>query len=190
MRVLGIIGTTTGTKTKLTMNYINNLLLKQFSKSNIEIIDLSELNISYSDGRNYIDYVGDTRYVAELIMSADIIIIGTSIFQASIPGVLKNVFDLLPSNAFYGKIVGTYITAGTSKHFLVIEQQLKPILSFMQAAIVPTYVFIENQDFFNNKIISSDVLTRLDKMVEEIAQIIKYQYAFDDDNKKRVVHKD
>lgn len=179
MKIIGIIGTIIGIKPKLTMNYIDNLVSKNFSNTEIEILDLKDLNIVYSDGRNYRDYNGDTKYLVESIMSADIIIIGAPIFQASMPGVLKNVFDLLPSNAFKGKIVGIYVTAGTCKHFLMIEQHLKPILSFMQACIVPSYVFIESRDFYENKIINADVKFRLNKMVEEAVRVLEIQRSLD-----------
>ena len=59
----------------------------------------------FSDGRNYWEYEGDTKYVTETIMAADAIIIGTPVFQASIPAHLKNIFDLLPVNAFRDKVV-------------------------------------------------------------------------------------
>lgn len=50
-------------------------------------------------------------------------------FQASIPATLKNVFDLLPVNAFRDKVVSIIVTAGTPKYYMMVEQQLKPILS-------------------------------------------------------------
>ncbi|MEG0288134.1 MAG: NAD(P)H-dependent oxidoreductase [Carnobacterium sp.] len=59
-------------------------------------MDLAEYEMVFSDGRNYWEYDGDTKYIAETIMAADAIIIGTSTFQASIPATLKNIFDLLP----------------------------------------------------------------------------------------------
>ena len=58
--------------------------------------------------------------------------IGFPIFQASIPGSLKNVFDLLPVNAFHDKVIGLVATAGSSKHYLIPEMHLKPILSYMK----------------------------------------------------------
>lgn len=64
------------------------------------LIDLAEYDIQFSDGRDYWEYEGDTRYVARTVMEADAIIIGTPIFQASIPATLKNIFDLLPFSAF------------------------------------------------------------------------------------------
>jgi FMN reductase len=73
-----------------------------------------------------LDYEGDTAFVTKKIMEADAIVIGTPIFQASIPATLKNIFDLLPVNAFRDKVVSVLVTAGSSKHYLVPEQQLKP----------------------------------------------------------------
>ena len=34
----------------------------------------------------------------------------------------------------------------------MVEQQLKPILAYMKAHIVPTYVFIEEKDFYEKKL--------------------------------------
>jgi len=111
------------------------------------------------------------------MMEADAIIIGTPIFQASIPATLKNIFDLLSPNAFLDKMVGIFVTAGTPKHYLVVEQQLKPILAFMKAQIVQSYVFIEESDFYNKEIIDEDVLFRLNRLVEEVLRKSIYQLA-------------
>lgn len=59
------------------------------------------------------------------------------------------------------------VTAGSPKHYLVLEQQLKPILTYMKAQIVPSYVFIEEQDFYQKEIINDDVRFRVDRLVED-----------------------
>ncbi len=101
-------------------------------------------------------------------MEADAIIIGTPIFQASIPATLKNnIFDLLPISAFRDKVVSILVTAGSAKHYLIPEQQLKPILSYMKAQIVQTYVFIEEKDFYRKEIINDDVILRIERLVED-----------------------
>src|SRR5699024_5452538 len=109
------------------------------------------------------------------MMEADAIIIGTPIFQASIPATLKNIFDLLPPNAFLDKMIGIFVTAGTPKHFLVVEQQLKPILAFMKAQIAQSYVFIEYSDFYNKEIIDDNVLFRRNRLIEEVLRKLIYQ---------------
>lgn len=100
-------------------------------------------------------------------MDADAIIIGTPIFQASIPATLKNIFDILPVNAFRDKVVSMIITAGSPKHFLIAEQQLRPILFYMKAQVVQSYVFMEEKDFHRNEIKNDDVLFRIERLVED-----------------------
>lgn len=143
MKIVGIAGSIVGSKTRTAMNYTLNHAKQHYPDAEVTLLDLSEYTIEFSDGRDYRLYEGDTKYVAETIMEADAIIIGTPTFQASIPGTLKNIFDLLPVNALRDKVVSIIVTAGTGKHYLMIEQQLKPILSYMKAHIVPTYVFVE-----------------------------------------------
>lgn len=148
-----------------------NAVLEEFNKSypsvEVELMDLAEMDIQFSDGRNYLEYEGDTGRVAKAMMRADAIVIGTPIFQASIPATLKNLFDLLPVNALRDKIVSMVITAGSPKHFLIAEQQLKPILSYMKAQIVQTYVFIEEKDFHHKEIVNDDIFFRLARLVED-----------------------
>jgi len=76
-------------------------------------------------------------------------------------------FDLLPVNGLRNKIVSIIVTAGTAKHFLMVEQQLKPILTYMKAQIVPTYVFIEEQDMIGQNIINDDVIFRMERLIED-----------------------
>lgn len=133
----------------------------------IKYLNLQEKNIEFSDGRNYLDYTGDTAEVTRAIMASDVIFIGTPIFQASIPASLKNIFDLLPQNALQFKTVSILITAGSEKHFLIPEMQLKPILSYMKANIVPNYVFLLDTELIGNDITSDDVHFRIDTLIED-----------------------
>ena len=167
MKIVALSGSRVGSKTRTAMNYTVKTLTEKYPQVEVAFIDLADYDVQFSDGRNYLEYEGDTKYVAETIMNADGIIIGTPIFQASIPATLKNVFDLLPEKAFQDKVVSMLVTAGSPKHFLIIEQQLKPILSYMKAQIVQSYVFIEEKDFYRKEIVNDDVLFRIDRLVED-----------------------
>src|SRR5699024_7823468 len=118
-------------------------------------------------------YGGDTTYVVEQILEADANIIGTPIFQASIQGTLKNIFDLLPEQGLSDKVNSMCVTGGASQHFLIEEQQHKPILDYMKAQIVQTYVFIEEKDFYNKEIINENVTFRIQRLVEDSAVLAK-----------------
>ena len=171
MKIVALAGSIVGSKTKTAMVKVVELLNDQYPEHEVTLLDLAEYELVFSDGRNYFEYDGDTKFVTETIMAADALVIGTPTFQASIPATLKNIFDLLPVNAFRDKVVSTVVTAGTPKHYLMVEQQLKPILAYMKAHIVPTYVFIEEKDFLRKEIINDDVLFRLERLVEDTVMV-------------------
>lgn len=164
VKIIGISGSIVGTKTRIAVEAVLDKLKAQHTNIEVELINLGDYQLVFSDGRDYRDYTGDTKTVIDKIMSADAYIIGTPIFQASIPGTLKNLLDLLPNTVFKNKIVGMLATGGTARHYLVLEQQLKPILSYMGAMLVPKYVFVEEKCFQNKAIIDDEVLLRLAKL--------------------------
>lgn len=171
MKIVALAGSIIGSKTKTAICKVVDILQEKYPAHEVTLLDLADYNIVFSDGRNYFEYDGDTKYVTETIMAADALIIGTPTFQASIPATLKNIFDLLPVNAFRDKVVSMVVTAGTAKHYLMIEQQVKPILAYMKAHIVPTYVFIEEKDFLRKEIVNDDVLFRLERLAEDTVMV-------------------
>lgn len=167
MKIVALSGSNVGSKTRTAMDYTVKAVQEKYPDEEVTLIDLAEYDVQFSDGRNYLDYEGDTGYVAKSMMEADAIIIGTPVFQASIPATLKNVFDLLPVNAFRDKVVSMLVTAGSAKHYLVAELQLKPILAYMKAQMVQTFVFIEEESFYRKEITDDDALFRIDRLVED-----------------------
>jgi FMN reductase len=173
MKIVGLIGTMIGSKTRTAMNEVMKVLKEAAPDTDAVLVDLANYDVQFSDGRNFLEYEGDTGYVAQTLVEADAIIIGTPVFQASIPAPLKNIFDLLPINSFRDKVVSMIVTAGSPKHYLIAEQQLKPILSYMKAQIVQTFVFIEEKDFYRKEIKNDDVLYRIHRLVEDTLVLMK-----------------
>ncbi|MFD1848552.1 NADPH-dependent FMN reductase [Oceanobacillus bengalensis] len=167
MKIVALSGSIVGSKTRTAIDYTVKVINEKYPIADITLLDLADYDVQFSDGRLYTEYIGDTKYVAESLMEADAIIIGTPIFQASIPATLKNVFDLLPEKAFRDKVVSVLVTAGSPKHYLIPEQQLKPILSYMKAQTVGSYVFIEEKDFYQKEIVNDDVLFRIERLIED-----------------------
>ena len=103
MKIVLLSGAIVGAKTRITLNHAYNMLAEHYPKAEVTVVDLAEYDVQFSDGRNYwdYDYGGDTRYVAQTVLSAQALIIGAPVYQASIPAPLKNVFDLLPVHAHH-----------------------------------------------------------------------------------------
>lgn len=173
MKVVAIASSIVGSKTRTAMNKVVEEYKNVNPEADVTLYDLAELTIQFSDGRSYFEYEGDTALITKAMIEADAIIFGTPIFQASIPATLKNLFDLLPINALEHKVVSMVITAGSPKHFLIAENQLKPILSYMKAQIVQKYVFIEEKDFYRKEIVNDDILFRIKRLVEDTDTLTK-----------------
>lgn len=177
MKYLILNGTITGNKTRNLLDiYRTSLERTKSEDDSISFIDLKEKTIVFSDGRNWQDYSGETLEVLREVMGADVIVFGIPTFQASFPAPLKNIFDLLPEAAFLNKTIGFIVTAGSQKHYLVMENQLKPVLTFMKANIMNNYVFAYDFDFNGSELDSDDVETRLENYAKDIVETATSYY--------------
>ncbi|MBE5097811.1 NADPH-dependent FMN reductase [Priestia aryabhattai] len=174
MKLLGISGTITGSKTAIVVQNLLEEVKKNNPEIEVEMLDMKDYDVQFCDGRNPSTYNEDTKKVIDIVSSADFYIIGTPIFQGSITGVLKNLFDLISPLSFRHKVMGFIATGGTYQHYLVIENQLKPIAGYFRAFVAPGYVYAHN-DHFNqqNELTDTDVLTRVKNLAEEIVYMQK-----------------
>lgn len=172
MKLLGISGTIVGSKTAIAVQAVLDAVQRKHPDVSIEMLDMRDYDVQFCDGRDPATYTGDTRTVLDRIASADFYIIGTPVFQASITGVLKNLFDLVPVSSLYQKVMGFVATGGTYQHYLMVENQLKPIAGFFRAYVAPSYVYLHD-DHFNEKreIVDQEVLERIDRLADEVVHM-------------------
>ncbi|EDL66737.1 NADPH-dependent FMN reductase [Bacillus sp. SG-1] len=174
MKLLGISGALAGSKTAIAVKETLNIAKQQDETLETELLDLKDYDVEMVKGYPLEQYNEDTQNVVQKILSADMLVIGTPIYQASISGVLKNLFDHIPQEAFDGKVVGMVATAGSEKHYLVSEYHLKPIIAFLKGTLPARNVFVHNSCFDEkNKITNEDVLTRMEKMSQEMIKLQK-----------------
>ncbi|MFE4430411.1 NADPH-dependent FMN reductase [Peribacillus butanolivorans] len=169
MKLLGISGTIIGSKTKVVVEKVLEEVKNNHPDIEVEMLDLKQYDVQFCDGRNPSTYTGDTKKVIDIVTSADFYIIGTPIFQGSITGALKNLFDLVPPKDFRNKVMGLVATGGTYQHYLVIENQLKPIASYFRAFVAPGSVYAHNDHFSaQNELVDEEVLERISMLSEEV----------------------
>lgn len=172
MKILILSASTGGTKTKKITTAFYNLMKESYeTEHDIRFLNIQDKEIQFSDGRNYLDYSGDTLEVASAIMESDVIMFGAPIFQASIPAALKNLFDLLPVRAFDRKVIGLIITGGSPRHYLVPETQIKPIIHYMHGVIIPKYVYAIDTDFNTDGTVNDEIELRLQTLLDDTISI-------------------
>ena len=174
MKLLAISGTLIGSKTLAIVNSMVEKIQRLDPDLEIELLDLKQYDIQFCDGRDPSAYTGDTKKVIDIVSKADCYLIGTPVIQGSIPGSLKNVFDLVPPTALRNKVMGFIATGGTYQHYLVVENQLKPIAGYFRAYIAPSYVYA-HRDHFNlqNEVVDSEVLDRMERLAKEMVLMQK-----------------
>lgn len=174
MKLLGISGTLIGAKTGIVVQKVLDEVKQLTPDIDVEYLDLRTVQMSLCDGRDPSTYPDDTKKVIDLVSSADFYLIGTPIFQGSMTGALKNLLDHIPPQALRNKVMGFVANGGTYQHYLVIENQLKPIAGFFRAYVAPGYVYV-HADHFNqqNEIVDEDVLNRITNLAGELVHMQK-----------------
>ncbi|WP_226035250.1 NADPH-dependent FMN reductase [Aquibacillus saliphilus] len=172
MKLVGISGSLAGWKTNVA---VHNALeaVKSFDATvQTELIDLRDYEVEFVNGDPLAYYNEDTFKVVNKVLNADFLVIGTPIYQASISGVLKNLLDHLPVDAFNRKVTGMVTTGEIEKHFLVSEYQLKPILSYLKGLVPSSNIFIHNDSFSDeNELFDDQVLERLNAFAKEMVSL-------------------
>ncbi len=166
VNVLLINGTIIGSKTKTLLSEISNHLNHSLVDTKVEQLYLEDYDIQFADARSKEEYNEDTKELINIVEKADAYVIATPIFQGSIPGVLKNLFDLLSPKAMRYKPVAVVANGGTHQHHLVIENQLKPILDYFKCLVTPNYVYTHDSHFsYMNELIDEDAKQRIYELV-------------------------
>ncbi|MCU9615327.1 NAD(P)H-dependent oxidoreductase [Caldibacillus lycopersici] len=174
MKIVGVSGTLAGGKTSQMVYDVLHAAKLVDTSVETELMDIKDYDIEFMRGVPLSYYNDETVEVVNKILNADCIVIGTPVYQASIAGALKNLLDLMPEHAFRNKVVGYISTAGSEKHFLVAEYNLRPILQFLGATVPSRNVFVPDDHFDEeNVIVDKWTKDRIQKMAKEMVQLTK-----------------
>ena len=82
----------------------------------------------------------------EQIASADAVIASAPVYKAGISGLFKTFVDVLDNDLLIAKPVVLAATAGSSRHALVVDEQMRSLFAYMRALTLPTSVFAAPED--------------------------------------------
>ncbi|WP_102346335.1 NADPH-dependent FMN reductase [Bacillus sp. Marseille-P3661] len=172
MKILGISGTIVGSKTAALVKKVLDEVQELNPDIEVELLDLSNYDIQFCDGRDPSLYTGDTKLIIDKVTLADFYVIGTPIFNVSMTGTLKNLLDLVPPSAFRGKVMGFVANGSTYQHYLVIDNQIKPIAGYFRAFVAPSSVYVLKEQFNEiNEIIDTDIIDRIKTLASELVTL-------------------
>jgi len=143
MSALFISGSTSlHSKTDLVLNILQQELAEQgLASERISPHDFEPsalINLDFSDA-------AIIRFQKK-VQQAQVIVIGTPIYQASFSGSLKLLLDVIPERGLHHKIVLALATAGSDSHLLVPDYTLKPIFSAFGATHLLRSLYVNSRE--------------------------------------------
>ncbi|MGJ7550953.1 FMN reductase [Pseudomonas alloputida] len=92
-----------------------------------------------------------------LVEKADLLLVAAPVYRGSFPGHFKHLFDLIGQDALVDTPVLLAATGGSERHALVLDHQLRPLFSFLQALTLPIGVYASQAELADYRV-SSDAL--------------------------------
>ncbi|MER5598715.1 CE1759 family FMN reductase [Streptomyces sp. NPDC002265] len=83
----------------------------------------------------------------EVLAAADGVITGTPVHTAGMSGLFKSFLDLLDDDLVIAKPTLLSMTGGTSRHALVVEDQVRPMFAYLRALTTPASIFAAPDDW-------------------------------------------
>jgi len=111
------------------------------------LLNLADHRVSFADGRPPEKFDDDTGAVVARVAGADCVLLASPVYRGTFTGALKNLLDLTPIEALRAKPVGIVAMGATPHHYLGVDWQLRAVLAWFGARVVPTSVYLETAHF-------------------------------------------
>jgi FMN reductase len=111
------------------------------------------------------------KAIAE-VGDADGIIASTPVYKAGPSGLFTSFFQILDNDLLIAKPVVLAATAGTARHALVADDQMRPVFAYLRMMTAPTSVFAAPEDW-NDPALSK----RVDRAAFELVLLMESGFA-------------
>lgn len=114
----------------------------------------------------------ELRAAAELLQSADGVIASTPVYKAGASGLFTGFFQVLDNDLLIGTPTVLAATAGSARHALVIDDQMRGAFAYLRTLTAPTSVFAAPDDWQ-----SPELGSRIDRAAAELSLLLHADFA-------------
>lgn len=107
----------------------------------------------------------------EALGRADGLIVSTPVYKAGPSGLFTSFFHVLDNDLLIAKPVVLAATAGTSRHALVVDDQMRSLFAYLRTLVVPTSLFAASEDWSDN-----DLTKRIDRAATELVLLMETEF--------------
>jgi len=101
------------------------------------------------------------------LAEADALIVATPVYKAGVSGLVKSFFDVVDQDLLIAVPTVLAATAGTARHALVADEQLRSLFAYLRTLTTPTSVFAAGEDWG-----SKGLLERIDRAAHELVVLV------------------
>jgi FMN reductase len=113
----------------------------------LSVIEVRELSADISSALVSQLITPKLRQAITALGEADGIIAAAPVYKAGPSGLFTSFFGVLDNDLLIGKPVVLAATAGTARHALVPDDEMRPLFAYLRAMTVPTSVFAAPEDW-------------------------------------------
>ena len=123
------------------------LAAEQGEEVDIRVIDLREIATEVTTALVSQHVGSGLRAAIDAIAAADGVIAATPVYAAGPSGLFTSFFQILDTDTLIGTPVVLAATAGTARHALVADDQMRGMFGYLRAMTVPTALFAAPEDW-------------------------------------------
>ncbi len=112
------------------------------------------------------------RQAIDALAEADAIVAATPVYKAGPSGLFTSFFQVIDDDLVIAKPVMLAATAGTARHALVVDDQMRSLFAYLRAMTVPTSVFASAADWGD-----PDFGKRIDRAALELVLLMESGFA-------------
>ncbi len=108
----------------------------------------------------------------ETLTTADGLVVSTPVYKAAPSGLLTSFFHVLDNDLLIARPVVLAATAGTARHALVVDEQLRSLFAFLRTLTAPTSLFAGPEDWADPALNK-----RIDRAAIELVLLMESDFA-------------
>ncbi|MCK6229800.1 FMN reductase [Stenotrophomonas indicatrix] len=171
LKVVALVGSPTSSATSRTLLLVRHLLeeLRERVNISVELVELAPIARSLGQALQRSEVEPQVERALATIESAQLLVAAAPVYRGSYPGLFKHLIDFIGLDALVDTPVLLAATGGSERHALVIDHQLRPLFSFLQAHTLPIGVYATPADFDGDRINSAALQARIQLAAERAA---------------------
>jgi FMN reductase len=138
----------------------------------IRVIDLREIATDVTTALVSQHVALAVRAAMDAVAAADGIIAATPVYAAGPSGLFTSFFQVLEPDTLVGTPVVLAATAGTGRHALVADDQMRGMFGYLRAMTVPTALFAAPEDWAD-----AGLTARIDRAAVELVALMQADIA-------------